>query len=273
MTRTAQVLVQHRVHIRTAFHCVCVVLQLWTAQPPLAEWIRRGQPAHTPPQRPPGAERKGRHKGRKKISKPDCTGEGRRKLFCTACMVAHAQGWWRHNFSRLKADVADIPNVIIARGTAGCNARPGLAQLDGPPGPRYQQQRLRSLWATSNAGRPTWNPNLVELSCAATSQGYKIPLFEGVETVGSFHPSARGYHLNIAYLFHSRHLSDLLASVRPSTEACTNVVTFHDQGSRHSRRRRMHGENSHLLTHAEMFRVDQYRPCLKGWGDNVAKRL
>eukprot|EP00955_Chlamydomonas_euryale_P035049 349964-Chlamydomonas_euryale.AAC.1 len=35
------------------------------AQPPLAEWIRRGQPAHTPPQRPPGAERKGRHKGRK----------------------------------------------------------------------------------------------------------------------------------------------------------------------------------------------------------------
>eukprot|EP00955_Chlamydomonas_euryale_P111871 366095-Chlamydomonas_euryale.AAC.16 len=42
---------------------VCVVLQLWTAQPPLAEWIRRGQPAHTPPQRPPGAERKGRHKG------------------------------------------------------------------------------------------------------------------------------------------------------------------------------------------------------------------
>eukprot|EP00955_Chlamydomonas_euryale_P060119 357615-Chlamydomonas_euryale.AAC.2 len=33
---------------------VCVVLQLWTAQPPLAEWIRRGQPAHTPPQRPPG---------------------------------------------------------------------------------------------------------------------------------------------------------------------------------------------------------------------------
>eukprot|EP00955_Chlamydomonas_euryale_P077319 362916-Chlamydomonas_euryale.AAC.1 len=58
---------------------VCVVLQLWTAQPPLAEWIRRGQPAHTPPQRPPGAERKGRHKGRKHFSKPDCTGEGRRK--------------------------------------------------------------------------------------------------------------------------------------------------------------------------------------------------
>eukprot|EP00955_Chlamydomonas_euryale_P048493 353991-Chlamydomonas_euryale.AAC.9 len=38
--------------------CVCVVLQLWTAQPPLAEWIRRGQPAHTPPQRPPGAKGK-----------------------------------------------------------------------------------------------------------------------------------------------------------------------------------------------------------------------
>eukprot|EP00955_Chlamydomonas_euryale_P053691 355571-Chlamydomonas_euryale.AAC.4 len=57
---------------------VCVVLQLWTAQPPLAEWIRRDQPAHTPPQRPPGAERKGRHKGRKQFSKPDCTGEGRR---------------------------------------------------------------------------------------------------------------------------------------------------------------------------------------------------
>eukprot|EP00955_Chlamydomonas_euryale_P050559 354583-Chlamydomonas_euryale.AAC.1 len=59
--------------------CVCVVLQLWTAQPPLAEWIRRGQPAHTPPQRPPGAGRKGRHKGRKQFAKPDCTGEGRRK--------------------------------------------------------------------------------------------------------------------------------------------------------------------------------------------------
>eukprot|EP00955_Chlamydomonas_euryale_P099045 365192-Chlamydomonas_euryale.AAC.12 len=28
------------------------MLQLWTVQPPLAEWIRRGQPAHTPPQRP-----------------------------------------------------------------------------------------------------------------------------------------------------------------------------------------------------------------------------
>eukprot|EP00955_Chlamydomonas_euryale_P103960 365534-Chlamydomonas_euryale.AAC.20 len=58
--------------------CVCVVLKLWTAQPPLAEWIRRGQPAHTPPQRPPGAGRKGRNKGRKQFSKPDCTGEGRR---------------------------------------------------------------------------------------------------------------------------------------------------------------------------------------------------
>eukprot|EP00955_Chlamydomonas_euryale_P065637 359295-Chlamydomonas_euryale.AAC.8 len=51
--------------------CVRVVLQLWTAQPPLAEWIRRGQPAHTPPQRPLGAARKGRHKGRKQFSKPD----------------------------------------------------------------------------------------------------------------------------------------------------------------------------------------------------------
>eukprot|EP00955_Chlamydomonas_euryale_P052838 355292-Chlamydomonas_euryale.AAC.7 len=40
------------------------LLQLWTAQPPPAEWIRRGQLAHTPPQRPPGAERKGRNKGR-----------------------------------------------------------------------------------------------------------------------------------------------------------------------------------------------------------------
>eukprot|EP00955_Chlamydomonas_euryale_P057520 356800-Chlamydomonas_euryale.AAC.4 len=58
--------------------CVCVVLQLWTGQPPPAEWIRRGQLAHTPPQRPLGAERKGRHKGRKQFSKPDCTGEGRR---------------------------------------------------------------------------------------------------------------------------------------------------------------------------------------------------
>eukprot|EP00955_Chlamydomonas_euryale_P035675 350197-Chlamydomonas_euryale.AAC.5 len=45
---------------------VCVMSQLWTAQPPPAEWIRRGQSAHTPPQRPPGAEGKGRHKGRKR---------------------------------------------------------------------------------------------------------------------------------------------------------------------------------------------------------------
>eukprot|EP00955_Chlamydomonas_euryale_P086054 364189-Chlamydomonas_euryale.AAC.5 len=37
---------------------VCVKLQLWTAQPTLAEWIRRVQPAHTLPQRLPGAERK-----------------------------------------------------------------------------------------------------------------------------------------------------------------------------------------------------------------------
>eukprot|EP00955_Chlamydomonas_euryale_P069380 360434-Chlamydomonas_euryale.AAC.3 len=27
--------------------CVCVMLQLWTAQPPPAEWIRQGQPAHS----------------------------------------------------------------------------------------------------------------------------------------------------------------------------------------------------------------------------------
>eukprot|EP00955_Chlamydomonas_euryale_P048356 353939-Chlamydomonas_euryale.AAC.27 len=36
------------------------MLQLWTVQPPTVEWIRRGQPAHSPPQRPPGAEGKGR---------------------------------------------------------------------------------------------------------------------------------------------------------------------------------------------------------------------
>eukprot|EP00955_Chlamydomonas_euryale_P070024 360643-Chlamydomonas_euryale.AAC.12 len=48
--------------------CVYVMLQLWILQPPLAEWIRRGQPAHTPPQRPPVAEGKGKlkHKGRKR---------------------------------------------------------------------------------------------------------------------------------------------------------------------------------------------------------------
>eukprot|EP00955_Chlamydomonas_euryale_P026051 274542-Chlamydomonas_euryale.AAC.1 len=62
---------------------VYVVLQLWTARPPLAESIRRGQPARTPPQRPPGAQRKGRHKGRKQFSKPDYTGEGRRKCHIT----------------------------------------------------------------------------------------------------------------------------------------------------------------------------------------------
>eukprot|EP00955_Chlamydomonas_euryale_P074163 361949-Chlamydomonas_euryale.AAC.1 len=38
-----------RMNSRNAPVCVCVKLQLWTAQPPLAEWIRRGQPAHTPP--------------------------------------------------------------------------------------------------------------------------------------------------------------------------------------------------------------------------------
>eukprot|EP00955_Chlamydomonas_euryale_P110279 365990-Chlamydomonas_euryale.AAC.9 len=43
---------------------VCVKSLVWTVQPPLAEWIRQGQPAHTLPQRPPGAE--GRHKGRKR---------------------------------------------------------------------------------------------------------------------------------------------------------------------------------------------------------------
>eukprot|EP00955_Chlamydomonas_euryale_P055073 356027-Chlamydomonas_euryale.AAC.1 len=57
----------------------CVVLQPWTAQPPLAEWIRRGQPAHTPPQRPPGAERKRRHKGRKSFLNRTKPGEVRRK--------------------------------------------------------------------------------------------------------------------------------------------------------------------------------------------------
>eukprot|EP00955_Chlamydomonas_euryale_P042682 352398-Chlamydomonas_euryale.AAC.6 len=48
---------------------VCVMLQLWTAQPPPAERIRRVQPAHTSPQRPPGAEGKVRHKGRKGTNK------------------------------------------------------------------------------------------------------------------------------------------------------------------------------------------------------------
>eukprot|EP00955_Chlamydomonas_euryale_P091261 364609-Chlamydomonas_euryale.AAC.6 len=38
---------------------------LTAAEPPLAEWIRRGQPAHIPPQRPRDAEGKGRRKGRK----------------------------------------------------------------------------------------------------------------------------------------------------------------------------------------------------------------
>eukprot|EP00955_Chlamydomonas_euryale_P045916 353273-Chlamydomonas_euryale.AAC.9 len=43
---------------------VYVMLQLWTVQPPPAKWIRRDQLARNPPQRPPGAEGKGRHKGR-----------------------------------------------------------------------------------------------------------------------------------------------------------------------------------------------------------------
>eukprot|EP00955_Chlamydomonas_euryale_P106021 365676-Chlamydomonas_euryale.AAC.14 len=39
----------------TRFTSVGAALQAWSeGSPPLAEWIRRGQPAHTPPQRPPG---------------------------------------------------------------------------------------------------------------------------------------------------------------------------------------------------------------------------
>eukprot|EP00955_Chlamydomonas_euryale_P059796 357499-Chlamydomonas_euryale.AAC.2 len=49
------------------------MLQLWTVQPPLAEWIRRGQAVHTPPQRPRGAEGKGRHKGRKRTGRKQGT--------------------------------------------------------------------------------------------------------------------------------------------------------------------------------------------------------
>eukprot|EP00955_Chlamydomonas_euryale_P014826 159264-Chlamydomonas_euryale.AAC.1 len=49
--------------------CVCVKLQLLTALPPLAKWIRRGQPAHTSPQQPPGSERTRRHKGRKRTGR------------------------------------------------------------------------------------------------------------------------------------------------------------------------------------------------------------
>eukprot|EP00955_Chlamydomonas_euryale_P068612 360178-Chlamydomonas_euryale.AAC.8 len=45
--------------------CVWWVVALLAAQPLLAKWIRWCQPAHTPPQRPPGAEGKGRHKDQK----------------------------------------------------------------------------------------------------------------------------------------------------------------------------------------------------------------
>eukprot|EP00955_Chlamydomonas_euryale_P017755 189644-Chlamydomonas_euryale.AAC.1 len=48
---------------------VCVKLQLLTALPPLVEWISRGQPAHTPPQRPSGAEKIGRHQVRKRTGR------------------------------------------------------------------------------------------------------------------------------------------------------------------------------------------------------------
>eukprot|EP00955_Chlamydomonas_euryale_P014873 159820-Chlamydomonas_euryale.AAC.5 len=59
-------------HVHLDWFFVCVKLQLWTAQPTIAEWIRRGQPAHTPPQRPPAAEREGRHKSRKGQDETGC---------------------------------------------------------------------------------------------------------------------------------------------------------------------------------------------------------
>eukprot|EP00955_Chlamydomonas_euryale_P044031 352791-Chlamydomonas_euryale.AAC.2 len=51
-----------RPHKRT-FAGVCASVSL-AGLPPLFEWIRWGQPVHTPPQRPPDAESIGRHKGR-----------------------------------------------------------------------------------------------------------------------------------------------------------------------------------------------------------------
>eukprot|EP00955_Chlamydomonas_euryale_P079877 363353-Chlamydomonas_euryale.AAC.12 len=45
----------------------------------LAQWIGRGRPAHSPPHRPPGAERKGRQKGGKGKRKPSKEKEKNRK--------------------------------------------------------------------------------------------------------------------------------------------------------------------------------------------------
>eukprot|EP00955_Chlamydomonas_euryale_P066080 359441-Chlamydomonas_euryale.AAC.9 len=56
------------------------MLQLWTDQPPSAEWITRGQPAHTQSPRPPGAEERkaqGPLKGQKR-QKTDTRDAGRK---------------------------------------------------------------------------------------------------------------------------------------------------------------------------------------------------
>eukprot|EP00955_Chlamydomonas_euryale_P119198 366577-Chlamydomonas_euryale.AAC.27 len=72
------------------FPRVCVMLQLWTVQPPPAEWIRWGQPAHTPtPQRPPGANwRNGKcsaHKPRLAAKQPSST--------CVSAGMSAAKDW------------------------------------------------------------------------------------------------------------------------------------------------------------------------------------
>eukprot|EP00955_Chlamydomonas_euryale_P035929 350266-Chlamydomonas_euryale.AAC.9 len=77
------------------------MIQPWTAQPPPAEWIRRGQPAHTPPQRPPVAEGKGRHKGGKGTNKDrkrtrgmqDERGKQGRTLYVEGVPVAQTSDW------------------------------------------------------------------------------------------------------------------------------------------------------------------------------------
>eukprot|EP00955_Chlamydomonas_euryale_P063925 358814-Chlamydomonas_euryale.AAC.5 len=93
---------------------VCVKLQLWTAQPPLAEWIRRGQPAHTPPQRPPGAERKGR---------PEKIGFGYRPSYCGSRLELHAstEGWSYRLWSRSQLE-----------GTASRSVRPPASPQRDP---------------------------------------------------------------------------------------------------------------------------------------------
>eukprot|EP00955_Chlamydomonas_euryale_P078968 363226-Chlamydomonas_euryale.AAC.2 len=97
--QTCSVICRHRSIGPSALNgvCECVMLQLWTVQPPPAKWITRGQPAHTPPQRPPGAKGKGTHKGRKRDKQRQGTDRreaGRKGEWCYDGYLNCSWWWW-----------------------------------------------------------------------------------------------------------------------------------------------------------------------------------